>query len=137
MFALNSYFVDHIDKVAKAMEKANFRNLGHAAASLRKRVIESVKDSPLPSRPGRPPNTRRGALRRAVVYKVDQDGEAAIIGARYSRFGEAGKFHEFGGTRKGKDYIATVLPPRPFMGPALEASSDRLAAEWSSSIGAP
>lgn len=121
--------------VATAMEKANYRNLGHAAASLRKRAIGSIKQAEGPSPRGTPPHTRRRSLPRAIVYKVDDHG--AIIGPRHSRFSDAAQYHEFGGIRRGKDYIATDLPPRPFMGPALEDASGRFAAEWSNSIGAP
>lgn len=130
MFELNAHVVNHIANIASQMDKANYKNLGHAAASLRKRVIESVQDSPFPSRPGRPPQTRRGALRRAIVYKVDGDGTSAIIGARYSRFGTAGAAHEFGGEYKGATY-----PMRPFMAPGLEATESRFHAEWHNSLG--
>lgn len=132
MFELNSYVADHIAGVQKAMKDASFKNIGHAAASLRKRAIESIKESPFPSRPGRPPRTRQGALRRALVYAVDPSGESAIIGARYSRFSTAAKYHEFGGKRK-----ASTFPPRPFMGPALEEIAPRLPFEFENSIGAP
>lgn len=135
MFDAIPTIIDDFAKVATAAEKANFRNLGHAAASIRKTVIASIQQSDTPSPPGRPPHTKRRALPRAIVYKVDDTG--AIIGPRHSRFSDAAQYHEFGGTRQGKDFIPNVFPPRPFMGPALEQSAPRMAAEWSNSIGAP
>src|SRR5262245_60051243 len=130
MFGLTIQLVDQTARVQDAAAKANFRNLGHAAASIRKTAIESIVVAEGPSDPGTPPHTRRRQLKRAIKYDVDKAAESALIGPEASIVGEAGAAHEFGGQFRGEEY-----PERPFMEPALETNVDRFASEWSGSIG--
>lgn len=126
-----------MDKVATAAQRAKYRNLQHAAASIRKTMIGSIEPSDEPSPPGKPPHTRRrvskkgkalkGHLPRSIVYHVS---DTAVIGPRYSIVGDSAKAHEFGGEYKGQEY-----PARPFAFPALEDNLDRFASEWAGSIG--
>jgi phage gpG-like protein len=134
LFDITSAITNELQNVATAMDKANFRNLGHAAASLRKRARESMQQSPNASPPGSPPNTRRKQLPNAIVFAADE--HSALIGPRWSRVGEAAAVHEFGGTREAKKFVMTQhYPPRPYMGPALEESVSRFHAEWHNSLG--
>jgi hypothetical protein len=130
MFGLTVQLVDQTSRVQDATEQANFRNLGHAAASIRKTAIDEIIVAEGPSDPGTPPHTRRRQLKRAIKYDVDQAAESALIGPEASIVGEAGAAHEFGGEFRGEDY-----PERPFMEPALETNVDRFASEWAGSIG--
>lgn len=115
--------------VEKAVEKAAFRNFGHAAASISKDVKSTLEKAAGPSAPGTPPHTHKGAfLRRAVRFAADKEG--AVIGPQESIVGQAGAAHEFGGEFRGADY-----PERPFMQPALERALPRLAEGWSGSVG--
>lgn len=136
-------------KLVPAVNKAKFKNFGHAAARIRKDAVDSIKAAPPearkrakrrggrpvrrathePSPPGSPPYTgRRRFLKRAIRYAVDERG--AIIGPSYGLVGESGQAHEFGGTYKEAEY-----PERPFMGPALEKNLDRMLGDWEASIG--
>jgi phage gpG-like protein len=134
MFNLDAVVNNDIMKLADKMEKANFKNIKHAAASLRLRAIALIEKSPSPSQPGRPIHTRKGRARGAILFKADE--HSAIIGPRYSRFRTIGKAHEFGGSFQLPGYNERAnYPARPFMGPALVESSSRFAAEWSNSIG--
>ena len=132
---------DTTKKVEKAADKATFKNLGHAASSIRKSAIESIKPAEGPSAPGTPPHThtagvtkkgkpKKGHLPRAIVYDVDKAAQEAVIGPRASVVGESGAAHELGGEFHGDDY-----PERPFMFPALETNAPRLADEYAGSIG--
>lgn len=130
MFGFGAKVIDETKAVAKAAKEATFRNLGHAAASLRKIAVASIltrKDRRKASPPGLPPHTRRGQLRRAIRYDVADD--VAVIGPMASVAGTAGAAHEFGGLYKGDDFDR-----RPFMGPALDASLDRFAKGWEGSV---
>lgn len=121
--------VEHrFERIASATEKAAFRNFGHAAASIRKTASRSIRRGKNASRPGQPPRTRDGQLRRSLRFSVSE--EDAIIGPRYSFVGEAGAAHEFGGSFRGQQY-----PARPFMLPALQENLGRFASEWRGSIG--
>lgn len=117
-----------LERVIKAVEGATYRNLSHAIASIRKSIIANISSSPHPSAPGTPPNTRRGQLRRAIVYDVQ--GDSAIAGPRHSFVGESGAGQEFGGKYKDRN-----LPARPYMGPGLEEGAPRFAQDWEGSIG--
>jgi hypothetical protein len=141
MIGLQLQIVDQMQKVADAAKEAEFRNLGHAAAAIRKTEIASIHDAPGPSAEGTPPHThtggvtksgkpRRGQLPRSIAFAQDKAAGIAVIGPRASVVGEAGAAHEFGGQFRGEDY-----PERPFAEPALEQNVDRFAADWQGSIG--
>lgn len=134
---------------AKAAD-ATYRNLGHAAASLRKEAVGSVKVSRQiigyrrfktksgasktikiykPSPKGTPVFTRRGLMKRAIRFDVSKNRKSAVIGPQKSVLGIAGSVHEFG-----KHHLGTNYPERPTMTPALIKSTDRMAADWAGSI---
>lgn len=118
-------------RILDAADRAAFKNMPHAAATISKDAKASLLTAPGPSVPGTPPHTHRGAfLRRAIRFDYDRKRQEAVIGPMESVVGEAGAAHEFGQFYKGADY-----PERPFMLPALEANVDRFAASWSGSIG--
>lgn len=140
MIGINAQITDNSQAVVKAADAATFRNLGHAAASIRKDAIASIIPSDQPSKPGAPPHTRRrvtkkgkqlkGQLQRAITYDQDRANKNAVIGPRASVVGESGAAHEFGQSYKGDSF-----PERSFMGPALEANLTRFASDWAGSIG--
>ena len=130
MIGIAVQLVDRISRIQKAADTAGYRNLGHAAASLRKTAVASIARSDEPSEPGEPPHTRRGQLPRAIRFDVDRTKQEAVIGPRASVVGEAGAAHEFGEEFRGTDY-----DERPYMFPALDANLDRFASDWAGSIG--
>ncbi len=120
---------DSFARVTAAVDKAKFRNLFHAAASISKDVKSTLEKSLGPSVPGSPPHTHRGVfLRRAIRYQANKQG--AIIGPLASVVGDAGHAHEFGGKYRG-----TTYPERPFMRPALNRAIPRFAGSWRGSVG--
>ncbi len=131
MIGMKATTVDETAQVEKAVDKASYRNLGHAAASVRKRAKESIKISDEPSRPGRPPHSRRGQLRAALWFAVTREESAttAVAGPRFSVVGESASPHEHGGRHQGAQYRR-----RPFMGPALRASIGRFRETWAGSV---
>lgn len=144
MFGLNFTFTDNSKAVTAASDRAAFKNISHAAASIRKQQIASFVTAEGPSEPGRPPHThptrikrgknagklRTGHFPRAVAFDVDKAKQEAFIGPRASVVGESAKAHEFGGDYKGEEY-----PARPSALPALTANLDRFSGEWAGSIG--
>lgn len=129
MFGLHVNVIDETKRVGDAAARATYRNLGHAAASIRKDAQASITKSAEASPPGEPPHTRRGQARRAILFAVERDKQSAVVGFAESRIGEAMSAHEHGGEYKG-----TEFPQRPTMGPALERNLDRFAADWAGSI---
>lgn len=130
MIGVDVQIVDHTKRVKEASDRATFRNVGHAAATIRRDAIESIIVSPVASRPGTPPHTRRRQLKRAIRFDSNKERGEAVIGPQASMVGESGSAHEFGGAYKGQ-----VFPERAFMGPALDRNRDRFAAGWAGSIG--
>jgi phage gpG-like protein len=117
------------DKVKAKAQQGNFKSLGHAAASIRLIARRSIRRRKSTAMPGSPPNTRRGQLKRSIMYSLDKQRGVAIIGPDFDVVGAAGKAHEFGGRFRRERY-----PKRPFMGPALEKVRDRLPPMWANSI---
>jgi phage gpG-like protein len=118
----------NLEKIQEAADRAQRGAFARAAFQIRKTAMDSIQTGREPSAPGQPPRTRRGQLRRAILYHADVTG--AVIGPRESIVGTAGEAHEFGGEHRG-----TQFPERPFMAPALEEHVADFAGEFSGSIG--
>ncbi len=118
-----------VQKVLRRVKRANIESLGHAGAAIRLTARRSIRRSPKPSAAGRPPHTRRGLLRRAIVYAVDKARQMVIIGPGYGMVGQSASAHEFGGKYRRQNYKR-----RAFMGPALQKIKNRLPRSWARSI---
>ena len=116
-------------KVVRKVKQANIENLGHAGATIRIIARRSIRKRKGPSSPGTPPHTRRGQLRRAIVYAVEKQEQRVVIGPEFAGVGPVGMAHEFGGRFRGQRYSR-----RPFMGPALMKVKDRLPRKWAASV---
>jgi len=159
MLAVNTRIIDESQRVVAAAERAGFKNLGHAIATVRKVAQASIKPRPKVAstktkktkrdKRGRflkgsgkknkrrmqiasPPGTPPFTGRGLIrrAIRFWHDKESAIAGTLYSMIGTAGKPHEDGGPYKGQHY-----DQRAFMGPALNSESDRFALSFTGSIG--
>ncbi len=131
MIGMRVKTIDQTPRVRKAVDRANYRNLGHVVASLRKWAMRSIKRGKAASVAGTPPHTRgKRRLPRSILFHAERDGLSAIVGPVHSRMGIVGESLEFG-----KTYMGTEYPERPFMGPALDANADRMPAYWLHSVG--
>lgn len=129
MFGLTISTTDDFRKVEEAEKKATVRALKIAGFAIRADAIKSIEQSPDASAPGQPPHSRRGQLRRAILYDVDASSRVAVVGPRATLVGESAQAHEFGGAYKKQDY-----PARPFMRPALDQELDKIPAGFSGQI---
>lgn len=116
-------------KVEKKVKQANFANLSHAAAAIRLIARRSIRRKKKASAPGQPPHTRKGQLKRAILFAVDKAAGVAVIGPSAEVVGDSAQAHEKGGRFRRQNY-----PRRPTMGPALDKSKDRLPGFWQSSV---
>lgn len=112
-------------KVKKAVKRANPTSLKGVGALVRRIAANSVKKSKNSSRPGTPPNTRGGRLKKGILFYVDRNFGSVIIGPSADLVGTSMVAHEFGGRYKKQTY-----PRRPLMGPALEKVKDKLPQQW-------
>jgi hypothetical protein len=118
-----------MQKVVRKAKRGNIESLGHAGAAIRLVAKRSVRKKKGPSPAGQPPHTHTRRLPRAIKYAVEKSRQAVVIGPDVESLGTAGKAHEHGGTYKHEPYQR-----RPFMGPALEKTKDRLPKLWAGSV---
>jgi hypothetical protein len=129
MFGMRVKAQNRIATLRKKAKQGNITSLGHAGAAIRLTARRSIRRRKKASLEGTPPNTRRGQLKRAIVYSVEKNRGLVVIGPQKDVVGTAGKAHEFGGRYRREHY-----PKRPFMGPALAKVKDRLPSRWANSI---
>ena len=115
-------WVEH-RRVSDTLRRSARRGLFRAAGAIRLQAARSIIQSASPSEPGRPPHSRKGLLRRSILFAVKEDGGllAAVIGTSHDILGPAGRAHEFGGR-----FRREVFPKRPFMAPALNVVANKL-----------
>ena len=133
------------EKVVKAVEKGSITSLSRASYE----TMQEAKKSIRPQRrkrkrkkgkkrrkrkqkktgEGQPPRTKKGQLRKAILYKVDNIKFSSVIGPTKSKMGTSASAHEFGG-----EYRGAIYPERPFMGPALQRVLPKLPDFWEKSI---
>jgi hypothetical protein len=129
MFGMRSRCRFDAKKIRRKADQGSFKSLNHAAAAIRLTARRSIRRRKNKSPAGNPPHTRRGQLKRALLYKVEKRRLSAVIGPAYSVVGRSGRAHEFGEKYYGRKY-----PKRSYMGPALKKNEKRISRFWSNSI---
>ncbi len=114
--------------VARAA-KASVDVLRRMGAYIRRVAQSKVRQSRNPSQPGEPPHTRRGALKRGILFGVDRRTNSVVVGPSIRFVGTSMQAHEFGGGYKRERY-----PKRPLMGPSLRESAPHLAKMWEDAV---
>lgn len=76
---------------------AGLAGLRKAAYQVRRAARGAVRRSKRYSRPGEPPHTRRGQLRRSILYGVEDNKAVAVIGPAASLISDIARYHEHGG----------------------------------------
>ena len=114
--------------VARAA-KASQDVLRRMGAYVRRVAQSKVRRSPGPSAPGSPPHTRKGLLKRAILFGVDRRENRVLVGPGFRFVGTSMMAHEFGGGYKRQRY-----PKRPLMGPALRESAPHLSKMWEDAV---
>lgn len=136
MITVKTRFIDETPRVKRAVADAVIRSWSGAGAYIRGIAQKSIKTSPWPASPGKPPHTRRGKLRRAIAFGVEKGKRGVVIGPVYSTIIDIGGVHEHSAVLPGKfkNQKIRVYPKRPFMLPALEISKSRLPTFWRGSV---
>jgi hypothetical protein len=89
---------DHTQRLRKKVFKGATARLYRAGAYVRKVAQNSIRKSEKASKPGKPPHTRKGQLKRAVEFDVNEAVRNVVIGPRASWITTIGSTHEFGKT---------------------------------------
>jgi len=129
MIGMKAKTQDTTRRVARRAKDGSIKSLGHAGAVIRLTARRSIRKRKGPSPEGKPPHTRKGQLRKAIMYAVDTFDESVTVGPEFRGVGRSGSAHEHGGRYKKQRY-----PKRPYMGPALEKTKERLPKLWAGSV---
>lgn len=126
--------------VRSKVDAATRRVLSRFGAFVRRTARSSIRKRKRISKPGDPPSSHTGLLRRFIWFGYEPDRNSVVIGPvrlTGNRRGKAPSVLEHGGTimleRNGQRTPAQVRP-RPFMGPAFEKEQPKLPAMWRDSI---
>jgi len=136
---MRSGFFDR-QAVVDALDAATRSVLGRFGDRVRKAARSSIREtkSDKPSKPGKPPRSRTGALRQGIVYAYDPNEKSVVIGPmKLNRSTPAPALHELGGTARivEKDRVKTAMyPARPYMRPAFEKKLPQLPGLWKRAI---
>ena len=117
------------EKVLNAVKSGNVKALRSAGAYVRKSARNAVSRSSKASSPGMPPHTRRGLLKRSILFGVEKQRQSVVIGPAKSLIGVSMTAHEFGGMYRRRKY-----PRRPLMGPTLLKTAPALSTRWADSV---
>jgi len=115
--------------VVNAVRNGNLKALRQAGAYIRKAARHAVQKSAKSSAPGTPPHTRRGLLKRSLLFGVEKERRAVVIGPAYQFIGISMTAHEFGGMYRHRKY-----PKRPLMGPTLIKTAPQISKLWADSV---
>ena len=113
------------DSLTARVAKASVEILKRMGAYVRRVAQSKVRTSPKASQPGTPPHSRRGLLKRAILFGLEKDKKRVLVGPGFRFVGTSASAHEFGGAYKGDRY-----PKRPLMGPSLLESLPHLSQMW-------
>jgi hypothetical protein len=142
-FEIKQLFFDS-PKVVRAVDRTTRRVLSRFGAFVRRTARSSIRKRKRISKPGDPPSSHTGLLKKFIFFGYDPAKRSVVIGPeRLSQKGrgEAPHLLEYGGLlRQGyagqgrKQQGNARIRPRPFMGPAFEKEQPKLAAMWRDSV---
>lgn len=138
---IKSMFFDRA-KIIRAVSRAKRQVLSKAGAFIRQRARSSIRKRKGTSRPGEPPSSHTGLLRRFILFGYDRRSDSVVVGAVGFRRSTAPNVLEFGGRttvesgRRAKRRRSRVvrIAARPYMRPALEKEKSNLPALWRNSV---
>jgi hypothetical protein len=138
MFNLRAAKLGFFDRpaVLGAVSQAALRVLSRFGAFVRTRARTSIRPRKAASRPGQPPSSHEGSLRRLILFAYDRARRSVVVGPAAFRRGAAPALLEYGGTAPappGRRRPA-IYRARPYMAPALAAELPRLPALWRNSV---
>jgi len=131
-------------KVKRSVDKATRKALSRAGAFIRTTAKRSIRKRKGISKPGNPPRSHEGDLKRFIFFGLGPNKQSVVIGpVKFNQRGNAPQALEHGGkttvlkrdkkTRKFKVRKVRIAA-RPFMAPALEKERPNLPKRWQNSV---
>ena len=126
------------DKVIRAADRATRRVLSRFGAYVRTSARHSIRRRKATSKPGQPPSSHTGLLRRHIYFSYDARARDVVIGpVPMGAKTSAPETLEHGGRvvqrRRGRRQTLAYAA-RPYMGPALRKELPKLGGMWANSI---
>ena len=124
--------------VMSAADRAERRVLSRFGAFVRRGARSSIRRRKSVSRPGSPPSSHTGLLKRNIFFIYEPSRSNVVIGPiLLNKATDAPVLLEHGGSvtrrRRGKR-VRVTYRPRPFMGPAFEREKPKLPQMWRDSV---
>lgn len=128
-------------KVQRAVDKARRKVLSKAGAFVRTSAKSSIRKRKGISRPGNPPHSHTGLVRRFILFGYDHATDSVVVGPVKIKSGRAVESLEYGGKstansrRRGRRIQrAVTVRARPFMRPAMKKELPKFPELWRNSI---
>ncbi len=123
-------------KVKRKVDAASRKVLSKFGAYVRKTSKQSIKKRKGTSKPGKPPFSHVGTLKRFIFFGYDVNKQSVVIGPVIfpGKSGKALPALEYGG--KSDTFLGTTIhvEARPFMGPAFKQNLALVPTLWAESI---
>ncbi|MEX2670931.1 MAG: hypothetical protein WD294_02350 [Phycisphaeraceae bacterium] len=129
--------------VRKAADRATRAVLSKAGAFVRRTARSSIRRRKRTARPGEPPSSHKGHLRRLIFFGYERQRRIVVVGpaplGRRSPYGPTTvpEVLEEGGTvaaREDGERVRRRYRGHPFMGPAMEKELPKFPTLWKDSI---
>ena len=123
-------------KIKKKTDAATRKYLSKFGAFVRQTSRRSIRSNKGTSKPGKPPFSHSGLLKKFIYFGYDPHRHSVVIGPVVvsGKSGESLRALESGGTVRLSDGRNVEIQPRPFMGPAFVKEQGKLASLWVNSI---
>jgi len=136
---------DMLDRIDAATKRV-FSRFG---AYTRRTARQSIRKRKKASKPGKPPSSHEGLLKRFIFFGYDRRQRSVVIGPEKLSgpvSDTALEALEYGGRSRTSDYVWTAgrrrkkvfrnvkIDARPFMGPAFEKEKPKLDGLWHNSV---
>ncbi|MCL4199681.1 MAG: hypothetical protein KJZ69_19460 [Phycisphaerales bacterium] len=128
-------------KVKRAVDAARRKVLSKAGAFIRQTARTSIRKRKCTRKPGAPPHSHVGLLRRFILFGYDRQSDSVVVGPVGFKASTAPRVLERGGTttvtrrKRGKRTDRRVrIAARPYMQPALEKERPKLPELWRNSV---
>jgi len=130
-------------RVIRAADAANRKNLSKAGAFIRITARSSIRRRKGASAPGSPPSSHTGLLKRFIFFGFDRGRRTVVVGPMRlnQKVGTAPAALEHGGStvvieglRRRRRRRRVRIRARPFMGPALAKEAPKSPKLWANSV---
>lgn len=111
--------------VRSALDAGTRKALSKFGAFVRRRAKSSIRKRRRISRPGEPPSSHTGKLRKSIYFGYDAQNKSVVVGPTKWSSSNAQALLEYGGIGRKKTRGA-LYRPRPYMRPAFQKELSNL-----------